>query len=123
MQTQTKGSVGGVIVLVLVILFMIGAISSCFGGSDHTSKSSIVDAVQTQIKKGLYNPSDASFSSYDETTMTKNSDGTYEVEGYIDDTNGFGAKMRNNYRAEVTVEDNGYSISYQLQNAVTGEWQ
>jgi hypothetical protein len=122
MQTQTKGSVGGVIVLILVVLFIIGAIGSCFG-DDHTSKASIVDAVRTQIQKGLINPDDAKFSSYSDTTMTKNSDGTYTVDGYVDDTNAFGAKVRNNYEAQVTVEDNGYSISYKLQNAVTGEWQ
>jgi hypothetical protein len=82
-----------------------------------------VDAVRTQIQKGLINPDDAKFSSYSDTTMTKNSDGTYTVDGYVDDTNAFGAKVRNNYEAQVTVEDNGYSISYKLQNAVTGEWQ
>lgn len=122
MQPQTKGSVGGVIVLVLIVLFIIGAIGSCFG-DDHTSKASIVDAVQTQIQKGLYNPDGAKFSSIDDTTMTKNDDGTYTVDGYVDDTNTFGAKIRNNYEAQVTVENNGYSISYKLQNAVTGEWQ
>lgn len=122
MQPQTKGSVGGVIVLVLIILFVIGGISSCFG-DNHTDKASIVDAVQTEIQKGLINPDDAKFSSYSDTTMTKNSDGTYTVDGYVNDTNAFGGKIRNNYEAQVTVEGNGYSISYKLQNAVTGEWQ
>lgn len=119
MQPQTsKGSVVGVIILLLIIAGIFGSCAS----NDHTDKVGMVDAVRTQIQSGLLNPNGASFSSYDDTTMTKNSDGTYEIDGYVDDTNAFGAKVRNNFKAQVTIEDNGYNISYQLQNAVTGEW-
>lgn len=123
MQTQTnKGGAFGVIVFIVIICAIIGMFSSCMH-DDHTDKASIVDAVQNNITGGLLNPSDASFSSYNDTTMTKNDDGTYTVDGYVDDTNAFGAKVRNNYEATVTVEDNGYSIDYKLQNAITGEWK
>jgi hypothetical protein len=122
MRTQkNKGGAFGVIALIAVIFLVIGITSGC--GDSHTDKASIVDAVQTIITKGLINPSGASFSSLSDTTMTKNDDGSYTVDGYVDDTNAFGAKVRNNYEANVTVGDGGYNINYKLQNAVTGEWQ
>jgi len=124
LQAENNSSgVGCVIAGIIILIFAFGLFSNCINSDDHTDKVSIVTAVQDRIKKGLLNPDGASFSSIDDTTMTKNDDGTYEVDGYVDDTNGFGAKIRNNYKATVKVEDDGYIISYRLQNPITGEWQ
>lgn len=121
MQTKTStGSVIGAVILIIIVLSIIGNI---FGGSSGPNRFAIEDAVSNTISAGLLNPSGASFSGDSNTSIVDNNDGTYEVEGYVDDTNAFGAKVRNNYKATVTKDGDNYSVTYQLQNAVTGEWQ
>ena len=121
MQTQTnpKNALIGIIVLLMVV-FGIYACSMDTG----PNRSAIEDAVKSSIKQGLYNPDGSSFSSDSDTKIVDNKDGTYEVDGYVDGTNGFGAKMRNKYTATVQKDGDNYKVTdYQLQNAVTGEWQ
>lgn len=122
MQTQqSKGSVGGAVVFIVLLFIVIGAIMNC--ANSGPDRAGIEDAVQTVISRGLLNPDGATFSDDSNTTINDEGNDKYEVEGYIDDTNAFGAKIRNNYKAEAIKQDDGsYNVTYQLQNAVTGQW-
>lgn len=108
-------------ILILVIFF--GGIMLYNYIHNRIDRGGIENAIQDVMSQGLLNPSNAKFSDDEHTTITKNDDGTYTVDGYVDATNGFGATIRSNYEATVTPKDGDYYVKYKIQNALTGEWQ
>lgn len=114
-----KGSVVGVIVIGLVV---IGAIGSCVGGSSDIPRSDIEDAVQKAVSTDLTDPADSNFAPDSDVTISKDSDGAYEVSGYVDAANAFGGHVRNSYKAIVTKMDGGsLKVEWVLKNAITGQ--
>ena len=120
---QTTISPKNSLIIIAVIMFITIWIYIIMTRNE-TDRIGIEKAIQNVVQPQLLNPGGATFSDDSNTKITKNDDGTYTVEGYIDDTNAFGGKIRNNYRATVRDEGNGnYEVDTKLQNAVTGEWQ
>lgn len=110
---------------IAILLIFFGSVMLFNYFHNRVDRVGIENAVHDVVSKGLLNPSGAKFSDDSNTTITKSTDSDgYIVQGYVDDTNAFGATIRNNYMANVTKQGDGsYSVTYQLQNAVTGEWQ
>lgn len=55
------------------------------------------------VKKELKSPSTASFPSFDERNVNKLGSNFYEVTGYVDAQNGFGATLRNNFYCTIML--------------------
>lgn len=112
---------GGVFGLIIVILLIIGGISSCSGGS--VPRAEIKDAVESALSTDLTDPADSKFAPDEDVTISKNSDGDYEVQGYVDAANAFGGHVRDQYKAIVTKMDGGsWKVDWALQNTITGQW-
>jgi hypothetical protein len=121
MNTEVnKPKTGGLIFLIVIVLIIIG---SCNMMTSGPSDSEIRIAVEDAIQPNLYNPSGAEFSGSSDTTINEKEDGVYIVHGYVESTNAFGAPIRNNYRATVTDDDGDLDVYFELQNAITGEWE
>lgn len=113
---ENKRSVWGIVAVIVVVCFIIG---SC--ANSGTPRAEIESAVKKALSTDLTNPADSVFSSDSDTTIDKNSDGSYDVKGYIDCANAFGGKVRNSYVAKVTKNDNGLDVVWEIKNTITGQ--
>lgn len=112
---------GGWIGLGIVLLLIIGGISSC--SSDTIPRAEIKDAVEAAISTDLTDPADSNFAPDSDVTISKDSDGDYEVTGYVDAANAFGGHVRDQYKAIVTKMDGGsWNVQWAVKNAITGQW-
>jgi hypothetical protein len=107
MENQNKGSLLGVIILIIIVCGVIGACQSLFHThSDADSISSAHEAVPDYLKS----PSTANF--VDDDVVTENDDG-YEVTGSVDCQNGFGATVRVDYTVYEDEDSNVTSVYVQ----------
>lgn len=108
----------GIWVIVGVVVLVCFIMGSC---SNSVPRSDIESAVKKALATDLMDPADSVFSSDSDTTIDKNSDGSYDVKGYIDCANAFGGKVRNSYVAKATKNDSGWDIVWELKNSITGQ--
>ncbi len=82
----------GSLVLVLIVVKL-------FKGSEDVKPNSysILSAAEDFVKAKLKSSSTSEFSSLDETSIIETDPNVYEVRGFVDAQNSFGAQLKNNY--------------------------
>jgi len=101
-------------------LVLVGIIGSCSGPGD-VPRYKIESAVEKALSTDLTDPADSKFAPDSDVTISKDSDGDYEVSGYVDAANAFGGHVRNSYKAIVTKMDgDSLKVEWVLKNAITG---
>lgn len=102
--------VGGVFIfgLMLMSVFNTGSSSSSSYTPPAHDKSMAWQMTQDFVEKRLSSPSTAEFpwSSDPDVDITQNGT-TYNVQGYVDSENGFGAQIRTNFEAELRYDGGG----------------
>jgi hypothetical protein len=88
----------------LVAVTAAGLLTAC-GGSSSGGEGGAYDACERAVESQLKAPSTADFSGIFDSEITDNGDSTYDVVGYVDSENSFGAKIRSNWTC--TVRDTG----------------
>jgi len=108
-KTISKRS-GCLVRIVMIIVFLI-LLRACFGGessnSSRPSEHYITNqeafyAAQEIVKENLKSPSTAKFCSYSEAKILYLGNGQYQVSGWVDAQNSFGAMLRKNFVATFT---------------------
>ena len=105
-----KGKTGivGVLAVLVAILFVIG---KCSGGSSSSPK---IDAFQAQVDcekmvtSALKAPGSADFAPHNELRISGSGSGPWNVVGWVDAQNSFGAKIRSTFDCSVRYEGNKY---------------
>lgn len=106
----------GVAILILVII----GISIHF--ANRVPRASIENAVNAAVATDLTYPDNSTFAPDSDITITKASQGTYQVTGYVDGSNAFGVKMRDNYSAvAIKMSGGSWNVNWSLTNTVTGQ--
>lgn len=104
--------IGSIIVLVLIFK----AFSSiCLSKNDETDKDDSTTAYVCAIdvvEKRLKSPSTAKFCGVTRATITNLGNNKYEVRGYVDAQNSFGAEVREYFTVTLTLSGNGYKSAY-----------
>lgn len=102
--------------IIISLLFIL--IYTCNSGESEsdTPRTSIDKyeakyVAEEQIKLNLKSPSTAEFSTWGYTVITPIPFG-YEVSGYVDSQNGFGAMIRSNYSVEIYFDKSSGNINY-----------
>ncbi len=93
------------IFVILLVSIMLFSLCSCFA-SDPKRDAWV--CAQDIVKKSIKTPSTAKFCSYSEATITDLGDDNYRVEGYVDAQNTYGAVIRSNFDAHLTLTEDGY---------------
>lgn len=78
--------------------------------SESASSNSATDAkiyAQIAVKRNLKSPSTAKFCKYDEMTAENTSGNNWEITGYVDAQNSFGAELREYWTVTLTLTDDG----------------
>ncbi|MFH1732752.1 MAG: hypothetical protein ABIF82_14025 [Planctomycetota bacterium] len=114
-QAQKAAAIGCAVILLGAIALAVGPCSSVFRTDPkvkaheekYGNKLEAFVAAQQFVEKRLLSPGSASFGwQGSEECVTDLGDGRYEVKGWVDSDNAFGAKIRNNFRC-VVRHDNG----------------
>lgn len=98
-----------VVAALIILIYMMGGFEGC-SSSHHSTSSSNVNATcyyysQRLVKNKLKSPKSAEFPSYSSDFVTR-SGNTVTVSAYVDADNSFGAHIRVNYIATITLENN-----------------
>lgn len=96
----SKNMLSGCLVLVALFAVLVIAMMSCVGGSaDRPEHDPIAAFVMSEgfVKDRLKSPSSAKFQPYSASNVRDLGNGVYEVTGYVDAQNSFGAMIRNRY--------------------------
>ena len=104
---------------VMLILIVVIVSIMCFGSDENSDSTKPIDKHEAKIyaemgiSKLLKSPKTAEFSNIVETKfkpMLKDGLMGFEVKGFVDSQNGFGAMIRSNYSIEVYDEGDGISF-------------
>jgi len=109
-NVEIKNTIFKTHISVVAVVFIIAIIVSLFatgGGSDSDNRDVWVCA-QNVVEEHLKSPSTADFCSYTEATITPLGNNRYEIKGYVDAQNGFGAMVRSYFTVELTLTSSGY---------------
>lgn len=109
-NVEIKNTIFRTHISVVAVVFIIAIIVSLFatgGGSDSDNRDAWVCA-QDVVEEHLKSPSTADFCSYTEATITPLGNNRYEIKGYVDAQNGFGAMVRSYFTVELTLTSSGY---------------
>lgn len=119
-QKKSSSNIGctkGLLIVGAVFIFGIILMSSFSGGSGGSSsgnsgpnhdKSTAWIMTQDFVEKRLSSPSTAEFpNSSNSGVEIKQSSTTYNINGFVDSENGFGAMIRTNFQAEVRYDGGG----------------
>ena len=95
-----------VIILVTLILVLCGIVINQGGGNSNPSTMASIQC-ENFVKNNLKSPSTANFPNLP--MITDKGNGTFEVTGYVDAENSFGATLRNFFICDIhyTGGDNG----------------
>jgi len=74
------------------------------GNSEYIDKHDAIVQAETYVKDSLKSPKSAKFSGITETHATEISTNEWEVTGWVDAENSFGANIRSNYRVVMEVD-------------------
>jgi hypothetical protein len=85
--------------LALLVALLVGC------GASNGGKGGAFEACKRAVESSLKAPATADFSGVFDSEITDNGDGTYDVAGYVDAENGFGANIRTDWTC--TVRDTG----------------
>ena len=102
---KTKKLLCLLICLILLMVVVVG----CGNDSDNLDTEAKVYAEQA-VEKMLKAPSTAKFSGWGDTKITKVNENTYNIKGYVDAENSFGAKLRKNYSVDVVFSGKTYRV-------------
>lgn len=94
-----------IISLLLLLSLTISIFSACASGD--RSRDAWVCALDV-VKGKLKSPSTADFCSYPEATITNLGDNRYQIKGYVDAQNSFGATVRSKFTVTLTLTESGY---------------
>tara|TARA_Y100000768_G_scaffold327873_1_gene265658 strand:- start:253 stop:852 length:600 start_codon:yes stop_codon:yes gene_type:complete len=95
--------IGVVSFVVFLVIFIVSGGGEDGGSSSAPDKINAWSISKQFVKKQLKSPSTAEFPWYDKSFVKDLGDCTFEVTGYVDGQNGFGATVRNNF--VVTVQN------------------
>lgn len=107
----------GIISLVALVLISGASIAFFSGTPDDVDRyghdwADMIVIAEDAVKEQLKSPSTAEFSPKDETTFTIE-DNVWEISGWVDAQNSFGATIRNTYTVKVTFDsETKYTINY-----------
>ena len=107
---EIKNTIFKTHISVVAVVFIIAIIVSLFAtgdGSNSNNRDAWVCA-QDVVEEHLKSPSTADFCSYTEATITPLGNNRYEIKGYVDAQNGFGATVRSYFTVRLTLTANGY---------------
>ncbi len=108
MNKKFKHVILKIILFVLIFCSTI-FVSSCVGdGGDGGDKIDAWVCAQDVVENKLKSPSTAKFCSYNSDNVKDLGNGKYEVVGYVDAQNGFGATVRKYFIVTLTLTENGY---------------
>lgn len=101
--------IGGLVIILIVVKLIKGG---DFFQDSKPGERNIIATAESYVSKELKAPSSAEFSSLSETSIREVEPNVYEVRGFVDAQNSFGAKLRSNYF--VKLHFSPYNKSYSL---------
>jgi len=110
------GEIGCAIIFAIIAILLILIFSSSSNSSNESILSSSASdqkvyawiAAKDIVEQNLKSPSTAKFCNYSDATIKYVGVDKYQVSGYVDAQNGFGATIRSNFVATLTLTDSGY---------------
>ncbi len=85
------------------------ALAGCGGGSDEPDDFDAYKACENWVSERLRAPSTADFSGVARSEITKTDIG-YDVTGYVDSQNGFGAQIRSDFTCEMRLTADSWQL-------------
>lgn len=102
------------LIFIVMVLAMVACISSLPESPKHDKAMAHVMS-EDFVKARLKSPGTAKFQMYDPANVRDLGDGVYEVRGYVDAQNGFGATIRNRYYCKLRYAGNDKWIAEKVE--------
>jgi hypothetical protein len=93
----------------VAIALLVLTLTAC-GSSSNGGKGGAYEACKRAVASELKAPATADFSGPFSSTITEHSDGTYDVVGYVDSENSFGANIRSDWTCTVRSTGDNWDL-------------